>query len=134
MSLSFRRRLSVFPSSCHEQLNFLSSFLYLSLLNIIPLKIACYIWFCLLVSVSARCQQFYLRGEVKDESGNPLQNVTILHLRSGFVYKSGSIGSFGIAIGQQVDTFNFSLDGYRPEKVVANADNYLTVQLKEIGR
>ena len=94
------------------------------------MKIACSIWLCLLISISARCQQFYLRGEVKDESGTPLQNVTILHLRSGFVYKSGSIGSFGIAISQQVDTFNFSLDGYRPEKVIANTDNYLTVQLK----
>ena len=71
-----------------------------------------------------------MRGEVKDESGNPLQNVTILHVRSGFVYKSGSIGSFGISISQQVDTFKFSLDGYWPEKVIANADNYLTVQLK----
>ena len=94
------------------------------------MKIACYIWLSLLISFSARCQQYYLRGEVKDESGNPLQNVTILHVRSGFVYKSGSIGSFGITIGQQVDTFNFSLDGYRPEKVVANSDQYLTVQLK----
>ena len=94
------------------------------------MKIACSIWLCLLISISSLCQQFYLRGEVKDESGNPLQNVIILHLRSGFVYKSGSIGSFGIAITQQVDTFNFSLDGYRSEKVIANADNYLTVQLK----
>ena len=94
------------------------------------MKIACSIWLCLLISISPRCQQFYLRGEVKDESGNPLQNVTILHVRSGFVYKSGSIGSFGISISQQVDTFKFSLDGYWPEKVIANADNYLTVQLK----
>ena len=94
------------------------------------MKIACYIWVSLLISFSAQCQQYYLRGEVKDESGNPLQNVTILHVRSGFVYKSGFIGSFGITIGQQVDTFNFSLDGYRPEKVVANSDQYLTVQLK----
>ena len=94
------------------------------------MKIGCSIWLCLLISISPRCQQFYLRGEVKDESGNPLQNVTILHVRSGFVYKSGSIGSFGISISQQVDTFKFSLDGYWPEKVIANADNYLTVQLK----
>ena len=71
-----------------------------------------------------------MRGEVKDESGNNLQNVTILHLRSGYIYKSGSVGSFGIGVNQKIDTFNFSLDGYKPEKVVANADNYLTVQLK----
>jgi len=76
------------------------------------------------------CQQFYLRGEVKDESGNPLQNVTILHLRTGYVYKSGSVGTFGINIDQSIDTFSFLMDGYRPEKVVVNVDNYLTVQLK----
>lgn len=75
-------------------------------------------------------QQYYLRGEVKDESGNALQNVTILHLRTGLIYKSGSIGSFGIPLHQQVDTFTFSLDGYRPEKVVVNADRYLSVHLK----
>jgi len=94
------------------------------------LKIACNILLSLLITSSAFCQQFYLRGEVKDESGNPLQNVTILHVRSGLIYKSGSIGSFGIPLHQQVDTFNFSLDGYRMEKVVVNADRYVSVQLK----
>jgi Ca-activated chloride channel homolog len=86
--------------------------------------------FCLLSGTSAWCQQFYLRGEVKDESGNALQNVKIMHLRSGYIYKSGSIGSFGITINQRIDTFNFSHDGYIPEKVVVNAENYLSVQLK----
>lgn len=56
--------------------------------------------------------------------------MTILHLRSGYIYKSGSIGSFGIGISQQIDTFSFSHDGYIPEKIVANADNYLSVQLR----
>ena len=94
------------------------------------MKAAFHILLSLLISLSCKSQQYYLRGEVKDESGNNLQNVTILHVRSGFVYKSGSVGSFGISINQKIDTFNFSLDGYRPEKIVANADNYLTVQLK----
>ena len=67
---------------------------------------------------------------MKDESGNPLQNVTILHLRTGYVYKSGSVGTFGINIDQRIDTFSFLMDGYRPEKVVVNVDHYLTVQLK----
>ena len=83
-----------------------------------------------MINSSALCQQFYLRGEVKDESGNPLQNVTILHQRTGYVYKSGSVGTFGINIDHRIDTFGFSMDGYRPEKVVANADNYLSIQLK----
>ena len=59
-----------------------------------------------------------------------MQNVTILHVRTGYVYKSGSVGTFGINIEHRIDTFSFSMDGYRPEKVVANADNYLSVQLK----
>ncbi|MGZ5220318.1 MAG: YfbK domain-containing protein [Chitinophagaceae bacterium] len=100
-------------------------------LQLIPeLKAACYILLSLFLCSSAWCQQFYLRGEVKDESGNALQNVKILHLRSGYIYKSGSIGSFGIGVSQKIDTFSFSHDGYIPEKIVANADNYLSVQLK----
>jgi Ca-activated chloride channel homolog len=74
--------------------------------------------------------QYYLRGEVKDESGNHLQNVTIMHVRTGYVYRSGTEGSFGILINQQVDTFNFTLDGYKPERLIANAQDYLNVKLK----
>ena len=83
-----------------------------------------------LIGSSAWSQQFYLRGEVKDESGNALQNVRILHLRTGYIYKSGSVGSFGITINQRIDTFSFSHDGYLSEKLVVNAENYISVQLK----
>lgn len=75
-------------------------------------------------------QQYYLRGEVTDESGNALQNVTILNIRTGYIYKTGSQGAFGIITTQQIDTFSFSFSGYRPERVAANADNYLNVKLK----
>lgn len=85
---------------------------------------------CLLFCSPAFAQQFYLRGEVKDEAGNPLQNVTILSHRTGYVYKSGGMGSFGIISANRVDTFSFSLDGYKKEKIAANADNFLTVKLK----
>jgi Ca-activated chloride channel homolog len=84
----------------------------------------------LLSSLSVFAQQFYLRGEVKDESGNALQNVTILQPRTGYIYRSGSVGTFGIATSQQLDTFSFSLDGYQKEKMVINADNYITIKLK----
>ena len=53
-----------------------------------------------------------------------------MHIRTGYVYKSGTQGSFGILINQQVDTFNFSLDGYKTERLIANADDYLNVKLK----
>ena len=94
------------------------------------MKTACYILLSLFICSFARGQQYYLRGEVKDESGNPLQNVKILQVRTGYIYKSGSVGSFGIALNQRIDTFSFTHEGYIPEKVVTNADNYVSVQLK----
>lgn len=95
------------------------------------MKATCHILIFLLLSSSAAlCQQFYIRGEIKDESGNSLQNVTILQSRTGYLYKSGTTGSFGILANQQIDTFYFSLDGYKTERMVANADTYLSVRLK----
>src|SRR5690606_20536282 len=47
-------------------------------------------------------------------------------------FRSGTEGSFGILNNKQIDTFGFSLDGYRHERIVANADNYLNVRLKAL--
>jgi Ca-activated chloride channel family protein len=94
------------------------------------LKALCHILFFLLVSSSVFAQQFYIRGEVKDEAGNVLQNVTILQKNTGYVFRSGTSGTFGIVANQQIDTFSFSLEGYYKETVVVNADNYVNVKLK----
>ena len=94
------------------------------------MKTACHILLILLCSLSIHAQQFYIRGEVKDESGNPLQNATILLNRTGYVYKTGSYGSFGIITNQQIDTLTFSLDGYRSERMIVDAGNYVNVKLK----
>lgn len=94
------------------------------------MKTACHIAIFLLLSSSAFAQQYYVRGEVKDESGNVLQNVTILQHKTGYLFKSGSTGTFGIVSNQQIDTFSFSMEGYRTERMVVNADNYLSVKLK----
>ncbi len=94
------------------------------------MKTACHIVVFLLFSLSLSAQQYYFRGEVRDESGNVLQNVTILQHKTGYIFRSGSSGTFGIISNQQVDTFSFSLEGYRGEKLVANADNYVSVKLK----
>ena len=82
------------------------------------------------MALYASGQQFYLRGEVKDESGNPLQNVTIYHHSTGYIYFSGSYGSFGFVTNRQVDTLSFSFDGYQKQKVIINADNYISIRLK----
>lgn len=94
------------------------------------MKTACSILIFLLICSSTLSQQYYLRGEVKDEGGNALQNVTILNSRTGYVYKTGAQGSFGIITTQQIDTFSFSLDGYKPERLIVNAEQYLNVKLK----
>jgi len=94
------------------------------------LKTLCHIVIILLSCLSVSAQQFYVRGEVKDESGNVLQNVTILQNKTGYVFRSGSTGTFGIVSNQQIDTLSFSLDGYQKEKLVVNADNYISVKLK----
>jgi Ca-activated chloride channel homolog len=96
----------------------------------IRLKAACHIAVLILFCLSVNAQQHYFRGEVKDESGNVLQNVTILQHKTGYVFRSGSSGTFGIVSNQQIDTFSFSLEGYRTERLVVNADNYVSVKLK----
>ncbi|MGH2553754.1 MAG: VWA domain-containing protein, partial [Chitinophagaceae bacterium] len=94
------------------------------------MKTPCHIIFFLVFNLSVSAQQYYFRGEVKDESGNVLQNVTILQHKTGYVFKSGSTGTFGIVSAQQIDTFSFSIDGYQKEKVIANADQYVSIKLK----
>src|SRR6266498_2571293 len=103
-------------------------FLYFSQQN--PLKTAFYILFFLFAGPSLFGQQFYIRGEVKDESGNPLQNVSILLHATGYVYHTGSYGSFGILTNRKTDTLSFWLDGYQKEEKVVNPDNYVSIRLK----
>jgi len=94
------------------------------------LKAACHIIILLFLSLSAYAQQYYVRGEVTDEAGNILQNVVILQHKTGYVFRSGSAGTFGILSHQQIDTFSFSMQGYKTERLLVNADNYLRVKMK----
>ena len=94
------------------------------------MKTLCHILLFLIFSSSVIAQQFYIRGAVKDESGNVLRNVTILQNTTGYIFKSGSEGTFGIVTNQQVDTLSFSLEGYHKEKMVVNAEHYVSVKLK----
>ena len=78
----------------------------------------------------ASSQKFYFRGEVKDDAGNPLQNVSILQHRTGYVFRSGTSGNFGVTSNYNIDTLSFSLDGYKTEKKLVNANDYLRITLK----
>ena len=94
------------------------------------MKTTCQILILLFLSHTLGAQQFYVRGEVKDEAGNVLQNVIIKQFKTGYVFRSGAAGTFGILAHSQLDTFSFFLEGYRPEKIPVNADNYVRIKLK----
>ena len=74
--------------------------------------------------------QYYLRGEVKDEAGNPLQNVQIRQFSTGLLFRTGNLGTFGITTRMVVDTLFFYLEGYKPEKVITNKEEFVKVTLK----
>jgi Ca-activated chloride channel family protein len=76
-------------------------------------------------------QQYYIKGQVQDEAGNALQNVSIVLQSSGYIYYSGTEGMFGIVSPKKIDTLIVSLDGYHKRMVTANADNFAYIQLKK---
>ncbi|MFZ9694703.1 MAG: YfbK domain-containing protein [Chitinophagaceae bacterium] len=92
---------------------------YLLLLLMLPLSLA-------VVAQS----QYYLRGEVKDEAGNPLQNVQIRQHSTGLLFRTGNWGTFGITTRADIDTLYFYLEGYRSEKVTTNKEEFIRVALK----
>ena len=76
--------------------------------------------------------QYYLRGEVRDEKHNLLSNARILLHSTGYVYSSGSSGSFGIMTKQLVDSITISLDGYQTLSVKLETARYHSLVLKTL--
>lgn len=83
-----------------------------------------------LLSLPAVAQQYYMKGEVHDESGNPLQNVNIRLHSTGYIYYTGTSGSFGIVTTKKYDTLSFSFDGFENQRAVGNASGYMNIALK----
>lgn len=86
------------------------------------------LFFCPLLAFA---QQYYLKGQVKDEAGNALQNVSIYLHSTGYVYYSGAEGTFGILSHNKVDTIIFSYEGYLKQKLVVDATVPVEVKLKK---
>lgn len=76
--------------------------------------------------------QFYLKGQVKDESGNALQNANIFLQSNGYVYHSGTEGFFGIPTSKKMDTVTINLDGYIKQKLAVDATTFVEIKLKKI--
>lgn len=90
--------------------------------------VAIFVIGCLLFHSSAG--QFYLRGEVKDETNTFLPNVRILLHSSGYSYHSGSSGEFGIPVPQADDSITLSADGFQTTTLHVDATQYQRVTLK----
>ena len=74
--------------------------------------------------------QFYLRGEVRDEKNSPLSNAKIRLHSTGYVYYSGTGGSFGITTAKKIDSVTVQMDGYHPLSLQIDAEKYQTILLK----
>ncbi len=74
--------------------------------------------------------QYYIRGEVKNEKNQPLQNVKIILHSNRSLYYSGSAGAFGITTRVLNDSLSFSLEGYETKSIKINADQWQDVNLK----
>jgi Ca-activated chloride channel homolog len=86
------------------------------------------LFFCPLLAFA---QQYYLKGQVKDEAGHALQNVSIYLHSTGYVYYSGAEGTFGILSNNKVDTITVSYEGYVKQKLVVDATVSVDVKLKK---
>lgn len=93
------------------------------------MKKLCSIWTFLLFSLSL-FSQHYLKGEIKDESGKLLSNVKIILQSTGYVYYSGSSGSFGITSPRAVDSAIVLMDGYQTIVAALAENKQTTVTLK----
>lgn len=91
-------------------------------------KIAIY-FFLLLLAYHAS-GQYYLRGEIKDEKNQPLQNAKIFLHSVKAIYYSGTYGGFGINVINAYDSLTISLDGYETRSIRVKSDQWQNIILK----
>jgi Ca-activated chloride channel family protein len=78
--------------------------------------------------------QYYVRGDVRDQQGQPLPNVKILlYSKGSYPYYSGSGGGFGIPTHLAIDTITFIAEGYETLKSRVISANYGLFALKMIS-
>lgn len=83
----------------------------------------------LLFAFTANAQR-YLRGEIKDEKNQPLQNVKIRLHSNNHLYFTGPTGGFGITTNSVYDSLTLNLDGYEPKTLKVNSDQWQYITLK----
>lgn len=89
---------------------------------IIHIILCCFIFNC--------SAQYYLRGEIKDEKNEYLQNVKIFLHSDKMIYYSGNTGGFGISSSIPKDSVTLSLEGYENLTVKIAAGVLVEIRMK----
>jgi Ca-activated chloride channel homolog len=77
--------------------------------------------------------QYYLRGEIKDEKNEHLQNVKIFLHSDKMIYYSGTTGGFGISSAVAKDSVTLSLEGYENKTVKVTAGLLVEIIMKPLS-
>ena len=84
-------------------------------------------FFCPLLA----CAQYYLRGQVTDEAGNPLPNASILLHSSRYTYYARVEGIFGLNTNVRYDTITVNSEGYHERTMAIDATRFIEISLKK---
>lgn len=76
--------------------------------------------------------QYYIRGDVVDETNQPIQNVKIYMPETSSLYSTGTSGGFGIPTTNTTDSLVFSMDGYITKGIRINTSQYQHIILKSL--
>ena len=91
------------------------------------------VYISLLLFVLSANAQYYLRGEIKDEKNQSLQNVKILLSSDKNTYYSGSSGGFGITVRVLYDSITLSLDGFETKGIKLKTDVLQQITMKTLS-
>ncbi|MEZ0183153.1 carboxypeptidase-like regulatory domain-containing protein [Flavobacterium oncorhynchi] len=72
-----------------------------------------------------------LKGQVTDENGNPLSNITILYKERANLKKTDNNGNFIIGIRLK-ESLEFSSDGFKTQTIQVKSNKQLNVKLKKL--
>ncbi|HEV2832888.1 MAG TPA: von Willebrand factor type A domain-containing protein [Hanamia sp.] len=84
----------------------------------------------ILVLFGQASAQYYIKGDVKDQNNEPLQNVKIYMPSTRSIYYSGVTGGFGIPSSHLFDSLILSKDGYVSQNLKIKTDEYQSIIMK----
>ena len=92
-----------------------------------------YLTCSLLILMLHASGQYYIRGEVKDEKDQPIQNVKIFMPSTRSIFYSGISGGFGIPSANLYDSLILSSDGFETKAIKVKCDVYQEITLKMLS-